>query len=60
MLSFYEFLKVYPELDEYMEGIQVLAYEVYQGSNSSFEIGKYLEKYDKGEYDDGKYEECEA
>jgi len=54
MLSFYEFLKIYPELNEYMDGIQALAYEVYFGGNGSFEIEKFLEKYDKGVYEESE------
>lgn len=59
MLSFYEFLKTYPELKEYIEDIQASAYQAYRISNSGFDIDKYLEKYNKGVYDDGKYKECE-
>ena len=60
MLSFYEFLKIYSELEDYMDGIQTTAYEMYKANNSGFDIDEYLKKYNKGEFDDGASEYIES
>lgn len=54
MLTLYEFLRIYPELEDYLDGIQATAYEMYKANNSGFDIDEYLKKYDKGEFDDGE------